>query len=539
MSEGVRHPSSVEHGTTVFTVCDEDLCKFILLIDSIEKEGYSGDQNIYKLRLDQTSRSEGTKPKELVALLSPYIKEHCVLQELRKYKLCKDSYGYKRISPGECHLVNNFAKLISDTLTTSQSPSSVVEHFFKMLESFPVEVTPERCHAALIYNKEELVENAAQLRDDYQKLISSLQEGQSSSVEEEKPIFEKCMCVDCFSFSDEETGSESESEVSTTNIHEEKKREKKSISDKTCLQAMKNYPRYATGIQLDKEKDEVAMISKCFSMSAIKSVLNLLPHNYHGLQIPYFYVGEEHSVFAAHIEDAALYSANYLHLGNPKVWITISPEFCDKLRSSIQFLQMELAHTSCVNSLSHKFFFFTIKFPNNNSIPFHITVQYEGEMVVLRPNTVHYGFNCGPNIAEAVNFGTISWIPEGVKAQKWRCRCFEDALIHLDMTCLAAAFYPNLLDSLYESSIDYIHKKGTEIVESSVNDVQKEDSKIVAQDCLAVDTEDVHEKDKLKRKRPLKTYKCPHLGCSISYRYNKCKLLNHVRTEHSNDLEDL
>ncbi|GFH06869.1 uncharacterized protein HaLaN_01579, partial [Haematococcus lacustris] len=39
-----------------------------------------------------------------------------------------------------------------------------------------------------------------------------------------------------------------------------------------------------------------------------------------GLMVPWMYVGSCMSAFCWHVEDHALYSINYLHLGAPKVW---------------------------------------------------------------------------------------------------------------------------------------------------------------------------------------------------------------------------
>lgn len=43
-----------------------------------------------------------------------------------------------------------------------------------------------------------------------------------------------------------------------------------------------------------------------------------------GVMVPWLYVGSCLSAFCWHVEDHALYSVNYLHLGAPKVWLPSS-----------------------------------------------------------------------------------------------------------------------------------------------------------------------------------------------------------------------
>lgn len=40
-------------------------------------------------------------------------------------------------------------------------------------------------------------------------------------------------------------------------------------------------------------------------------------------------------------------------------------------------------------------------------------MQRAGEMIVTGPYGYHSGFNCGFNVAEAVNFGTKAWVRYG------------------------------------------------------------------------------------------------------------------------------
>ena len=46
-----------------------------------------------------------------------------------------------------------------------------------------------------------------------------------------------------------------------------------------------------------------------------------------GVMVPWLYVGSCLSAFCWHVEDHALYSVNYLHLGAPKVWRPCSPRW--------------------------------------------------------------------------------------------------------------------------------------------------------------------------------------------------------------------
>ncbi len=43
-----------------------------------------------------------------------------------------------------------------------------------------------------------------------------------------------------------------------------------------------------------------------------------------------------------------------------------------------------------------------------NNIPFTFVVQRQGDFVFTAEGAYHFGFNTGPNIAEAVNFSFVS-----------------------------------------------------------------------------------------------------------------------------------
>jgi len=270
----------------------------------------------------------------------------------------------------------------SQILRCTEGPKSVVDHWFQEVDSFSVKARSGRSqhiqHDTEKQNR--LLETGVKLKAEYERLLSST--CSTADGKKKKPIFQRCTCEDCFSQSDTET--DSNTETPPVKFKYPKK-----------IDLLK-YPRYAAGIQLEADNSEIK-VTKNFSMSQITSVLDLLPNLYKGLTMPYFYIGEEHSFFPAHTEDGALYSANYLHAGFPKIWlviclcwcnnlfstflwhfvkrscrITISPEYCDKVRDSLKRLKMDLVHTSCVNSLSHKYYVFTLQYLKNLNIPYHI-----------------------------------------------------------------------------------------------------------------------------------------------------------------------
>ncbi len=66
-----------------------------------------------------------------------------------------------------------------------------------------------------------------------------------------------------------------------------------------------------------------------------------------------------------------------------------------------------------------------------HGIPFNREIQRAGEFMVTFSRSYHAGFNRGFNCAEAVNFGTRSWVPHGLKAT--HCKCTRSTVrIHME-----------------------------------------------------------------------------------------------------------
>jgi len=76
---------------------------------------------------------------------------------------------------------------------------------------------------------------------------------------------------------------------------------------------------YASGVTLGRTEKPIH-ITKNFSLSKLKNMLLMLDHYYPGLSSPYFYLGKCHSFFPLHVEDASLWSINFIHFGLPKIW---------------------------------------------------------------------------------------------------------------------------------------------------------------------------------------------------------------------------
>lgn len=49
-------------------------------------------------------------------------------------------------------------------------------------------------------------------------------------------------------------------------------------------------------------------------------------------------------------------------------------------------------------------------------------IQYPGEFVISFSGGYHSGFNCGVNVAEAINFGSNRWVQFFDKFSLCKCR---------------------------------------------------------------------------------------------------------------------
>mmetsp|Transcript_13175 Transcript_13175/g.33104 ORF Transcript_13175/g.33104 Transcript_13175/m.33104 type:complete len:408 (-) Transcript_13175:72-1295(-) len=149
-----------------------------------------------------------------------------------------------------------------------------------------------------------------------------------------------------------------------------------------------------------------------------------------GVISPYLYFGMWRSLFAWHTEDVDLYSINYIHFGDPKVWYCIPPKYRQRFERMVKALVPEL-YLQCAEFLRHKDLMISPKTLRRHNIPYVKVVQKEREAVINYPGAYHSGFNSGYNCAESTNFATKKWIAIGRDARP--CECMPDA-VRFDMS---------------------------------------------------------------------------------------------------------
>ena len=131
-----------------------------------------------------------------------------------------------------------------------------------------------------------------------------------------------------------------------------------------------------------------------------------------GVMVPWLYVGSCLSAFCWHIEDHALYSVNYLHMGSPKVWYVVPASATE----SLEMVMKDALPHLFEDSPDLLFQLVTMLSPTElqkRGIPVYRIVHEARSFVVTMPNCYHSGLNTGFNIAEAVNFAAPEWIPYG------------------------------------------------------------------------------------------------------------------------------
>ncbi|MED6168298.1 hypothetical protein PIB30_010354 [Stylosanthes scabra] len=134
-----------------------------------------------------------------------------------------------------------------------------------------------------------------------------------------------------------------------------------------------------------------------------------------GVLVPWLYVGMCFSTFCWHVEDHHLYSLNYLHWGEPKVWYGVPGSHATALEDAMRKHLPDLFEEQ-PNLLNELVTLFSPSILKSEGVPIYRTVQHSGEFVVTFPRAYHSGFNCGFNCAEAVNVAPVDWFLHGQNA---------------------------------------------------------------------------------------------------------------------------
>ncbi|KAK4534055.1 hypothetical protein CDCA_CDCA01G0080 [Cyanidium caldarium] len=149
-------------------------------------------------------------------------------------------------------------------------------------------------------------------------------------------------------------------------------------------------------------------------------------HDSCGISSPMGYFGSAFSRFGMHVEDAYLFSLSFHHGGAAKVWYSVPPACAAMLEAAVgEWLSahpdaaMHSADaTSTVAALTSKTLLVPPRWLRARGIPVYRAVHTAHQLVLTLPQAYHYGFNCGWNVAESVNWAVPSWLPHGERARE-------------------------------------------------------------------------------------------------------------------------
>ena len=130
------------------------------------------------------------------------------------------------------------------------------------------------------------------------------------------------------------------------------------------------------------------------------------------------YYGERSTIFPIHTEDGDFWSINYLHYGAPKIWYVTAQSSFEKVSQLIRAVclkskdEQTRSAVKCPGFLRHKQFQCSPQWLLDRNVQVYRLVQKPGMYVIIRPGVLHWGFNCGFNVAEAANFALESHYTE-------------------------------------------------------------------------------------------------------------------------------
>ncbi|CAG7897582.1 unnamed protein product, partial [Brassica rapa] len=169
------------------------------------------------------------------------------------------------------------------------------------------------------------------------------------------------------------------------------------------------------------------------------SVLSFEDCDISGVLVPWLYVGMCFSSFCWHVEDHHLYSLNYHHFGEPKVWYGVPGSNATSLEKAMRKHLPDLfeEQPDLLHSLVTQFNPSILK---DEGVQVYRVVQNPGEYVLTFPRGYHAGFNCGFNCAEAVNVAPVDWLAHGQNAVELYSKETRKTSLSHDKLLLGAAY---------------------------------------------------------------------------------------------------
>ncbi|GMI73549.1 hypothetical protein HRI_001024200 [Hibiscus trionum] len=134
-----------------------------------------------------------------------------------------------------------------------------------------------------------------------------------------------------------------------------------------------------------------------------------------GVLVPQLRVGMCFSSLSWKVEEHHLNSICYMHLGSPKIWYCVPGRYSFKFETPMKKYFPDLLgkqFNKCEGVIT-RLSPFVLK---SEGVPVYRCIQYPREFVLVFPGAYHSTFDCGFNVAEAVNFAPLDWLHHGQNA---------------------------------------------------------------------------------------------------------------------------
>jgi [histone H3]-trimethyl-L-lysine9/36 demethylase len=186
-----------------------------------------------------------------------------------------------------------------------------------------------------------------------------------------------------------------------------------------------------------------------WNLNRLDSLLrHAVPEDIRGVTTSYCYVGSWKALFCWHKEDLDLSAINFLHEGKSKFWYSIPSDQGHLLeREAIKHFPEHFS--KCGEHFRHKTtlinpYLLKRKIPE---LKISKAEQRPGEFVLVLGDSYHCGFNFGYNLAEAINYATLSWLRRLPKVK--HCNCSKHSVrvnLHSILSHLATTPFAKSLE---------------------------------------------------------------------------------------------